>query len=34
MASYSYIYSDYDANPNGKASITENDTLYLLMLKI
>ena len=31
MASYSYIYSDYDANPNGKASITENDTVKILI---
>ena len=31
MASYSYIYSDYDADPNGKASITENDTVKILV---
>lgn len=31
MASFSYIYSDYDANPNGKAAITENDTVKILI---
>mgnify|MGYP003081889973 CR=1 FL=1 len=31
MASYSYIYSDYDADPNGKAAITENDTVKILI---
>ena len=31
MASFSYIYSDYDADPNGKASITENDTVKILI---
>lgn len=31
MASFSYIYSDYDADPNGKASITENDMLKILV---
>ena len=31
MASFSYIYSDYDADPNGKAAITENDTVKILI---
>lgn len=31
MASFSYIYSDYDADPNGKAAITENDTVKILV---
>ena len=31
MASFSYIYSDYDANPNGKAAITENDAVKILV---
>jgi len=31
MASFSYIYSDYDADPNGKAPITENDTVKILI---
>lgn len=31
MASFSYIYSDYDADPNGKASITENDKVKILV---
>ena len=31
MASFSYIYSDYDANSNGKAAITENDTVKILI---
>lgn len=31
MASFSYIYSDYDADPEGKAAITENDTVKILV---
>lgn len=31
MASFSYICSDYDADPNGKAAITENDTVKILV---
>lgn len=31
MASYSYIYSDYDADPEGKAAITENNTVKILI---
>lgn len=31
MASFSYIYSDYDADPNGKAAITENDAVKILI---
>lgn len=31
MASFSYIYSDYDTDPNGKVAITENDTVKILV---
>ena len=31
MASFSYIYPDYDADPNGKAAITENDIVKILI---
>lgn len=31
MASFSYIYSDHDTDPNGKAAITENDKVKILI---
>ena len=31
MTKYTYIYSDYDINSNGKAAISVNDTVKILI---